>query len=85
MLSQKCGQNYQTNTKNTSLLLVKDHHLYSGSRMIIPGKLCSKELYSLLISAIDHQPTWQNILIVYFLILNYLGKKSNKKRQTLKN
>ena len=46
-------------SKNTSLLVVKYHHLLRGSRIIIFEKLSSKELYSLLISAIDHQPTSQ--------------------------
>ena len=46
-------------SKNTSLLVVKDHHLLRGSRIIILEKLNSKELYSLLISAIEHQPTSQ--------------------------
>ena len=46
-------------SENTSLLVVKDHHLLRGSRIIILEKLSSKELYSLLISAIDHQPTSQ--------------------------
>ena len=46
-------------SENTSLLVVKDHHLLRGSRIIILEKLSSKELYSLLISAIDHQPTPQ--------------------------
>ena len=36
--------------------VVKDDHLLRGSRIIILEKLTSKELYSLLISAIDHQP-----------------------------
>ena len=46
-------------SENTSLLVVKDHHLLRGSSIIIIEKLSSKELYSLLISAIDHQPTSQ--------------------------
>ena len=37
----------------------KDHHLLRGLRIIILEKLSSKELYSLLISAINHQPTSQ--------------------------
>ena len=41
-------------SENTSLLIVKDHDLLRGSRIIILEKLSSKELYSLLISAIDH-------------------------------
>ena len=46
-------------SENTSLLVVKDHHLLRGSRIIILEKLSHKELYSLLISAIEHQPTSQ--------------------------
>ena len=46
-------------SENTSFLVVKDHHLLRGSRIIILEKLNSKELYSLLISAIEHQPTSQ--------------------------
>ena len=46
-------------SENTSLLVAKDHHLLRGSRIIIIEKLRSKELYSLLISPIDHQPTSQ--------------------------
>ena len=46
-------------SENTSLLVVKDHHLLRGSRIIILEKLSSKELYSLLIFAINHQPTSQ--------------------------
>ena len=46
-------------SQNTSLLVVKDHHLLRSSRNIILEKLSSTELYSLLISAMDHQPTSQ--------------------------
>ena len=46
-------------SENTSLLVVKDHHLLRGLRIIILEKLSSKELYSLLISTINHQPTSQ--------------------------
>ena len=42
-------------SENTSLLVVKVHHLLKGLRIIIS----SKELYSLLIS-VDHQPTSKN-------------------------
>ena len=60
MPSQKCGKKcIKQTSKNTSLLVVKDHHLLRGSRIIILEKLSSKELYSLLISAIEHQPTSQ--------------------------
>ena len=38
------------------MFVVKDHHLLRGSRIIILENLSSKELYSLLISAINHQP-----------------------------
>ena len=44
-------------SENNSLLVVKDHRLLRRSRIIILEKLISKELYSLLISAIEHQPT----------------------------
>ena len=68
---------HQTNIKeNTSLLVVKDHYLLRGSRIIILEKLSSKELYSLLISAINHQPTLQKYFDKCFLMLNYLGKRS---------
>ena len=40
-------------------MLVKSHHLLRGSMIIILEKLSSKELYSLLFSAIDQQPTSQ--------------------------
>ena len=40
---------------------VKDHHLLRGSRIIILENLSSKELYSLLISAINHQPISENV------------------------
>ena len=46
-------------SENTSFLVVKDDHLLRGSRIIILEKLSSKELYSLLISATEHQPTSQ--------------------------
>ena len=46
-------------SENTSFLVVKDDYLLRGSRIIILEKLSSKELYSLLISATDHQPTSQ--------------------------
>ena len=59
MPSQKCGKNVSTKHQNTSLLVVKDHHWLRGSRIIILEKLSSKELYSLLISAINHQPASQ--------------------------
>ena len=52
--------------KNTSLLVVKDHHLLRDSRIIILEKLSPKELYSLLISAIDHQPTSQKCFDNFF-------------------
>ena len=55
-MQKKC---IKQTSENTSLLVVKDHHLLRGSRIIILEKLSSKELYSLLISAINHQPTSQ--------------------------
>ena len=77
MPSRKVEKRYQKIlTENTSLLMVKDHHLLWGLRITILEKLSSKKLYSLLISAIDHQPTSQNVLIICFLILNYLRKRS---------
>ena len=71
-------------SENTTLLVVKDHHFLRDSRIIILEKLISKELNSFLISAIGHQPTSQNLLIliisqsliICFLTLNYLAKRS---------
>ena len=40
-------------SQNTRFPVIKDHHLLRGSRIITLEKLSSKELYSLLISAID--------------------------------
>ena len=60
MPSQKCGKKcIKQPSGNTSLLVVKDHHLLRGSWIIGLEKRVSEELYSLLISAIDHQPTSQ--------------------------
>ena len=60
MPSQKFGKKCIKQTSvNTSFQVVKDHHLLSGSRIIILGRLSSKESYLLPISAIDHQPTSQ--------------------------
>ena len=53
---QKC---IKQTSENTSLLFFKDYHLLRGLRIIILEKLSSKELYSLLISAINHQSTSQ--------------------------
>ena len=50
---------HRKTSENTSLLVVKDHHLLRGSRIIILKNLSSKELYSLLISSINYQPTSQ--------------------------
>ena len=50
-----------------SLLVVKVHHLLRASRVLILEKLSSKELYQLLISAIDHQSTSQKYLGTFFL------------------
>ena len=52
-------KNIRQTSENTSLLVVKDRHLLRGSRVIILEKLSSKELYSLLISAVNHQPSSQ--------------------------
>ena len=65
-MSRKCIK--QTSEK-TSLLVVKDYNLLKGSRIIILEKSKSKELYSLLISAIHYQPTSQNYF-VYFVYYN---------------
>ena len=46
-------------SENTSLLVVKNHHLLRGSRIIILEKLSSKELYSLLVSAMNNKPISQ--------------------------
>ena len=43
--------------KKTSLLVVKDNHFLRGLRTIILEAISSKELFSSLISATDHQPT----------------------------
>ena len=59
MPSQKCEKCIKQASENTSLLVVNDHHLLRGWRIIILEKLSSKELYSLLISATGHQPTSQ--------------------------
>ena len=53
-------------SENTSLQVGKDNHLLRGSRIIIIKKQCSKELYSLLISAINHQPTAQKYFYTLF-------------------
>ena len=53
-------------SENTSLLVVKYHYLLRGSRTIILEKLRSKELYSLLISVIDHQATSQKSFDKFF-------------------
>lgn len=54
--------------ENTNLLVVEDYHFTKGLKIDILEKLNSRELYSVLISAIDHQPNSQK----YFnkLILN---------------
>ena len=49
----------EKNVSNKQVTVVKDHHLLRGLRIIILEKLSSKELYSLLISAINHQPISQ--------------------------
>ena len=54
-------------SENVSLLVVKDDHLLRGSRIIILEKLSSKEIYSLLISAIEHQATSQKYFDNLFL------------------
>ena len=57
---QKCEKKcIKQTSESTSLLVVKDYHLLRGSRIIILEKPGSKELHSLFISVIDHQPTSQ--------------------------
>ena len=56
---KKCIKQTSETLENTSFLVVKDHHLLRGLRIIILEKPSFKELYSLLIPAIDHQPTSQ--------------------------
>ena len=46
-------------TSQNSFLVVKNHHLLRGSRIIILEKLSCEELYSLFNSGIYHQPTSQ--------------------------
>ena len=46
-------------SENTKLLVAEDYHLITGLRIVILEKLNLRELYSVLISAIDHQPTSQ--------------------------
>ena len=79
MPSQKCGKNKNIRNKqaseNHSLLVVKDHHLLRGSRIIILEKLSSKELHSLLISAIEHQPTSQKYFDNLFPIIGLPWKE----------
>ena len=58
-IQEKWKKCIKQTSENTSLQVVKNHHLIRGSRVIILEKQSSKELYSLLISAIDHQPTLQ--------------------------
>ena len=62
-------------SENTSLLVVKDHHLLRDSRIIIIEKLSFKELYSLLISAINHQPTSQKCFNNLFSNIELLWKE----------
>ena len=57
-------------SQNTSLLVVKDRHLLRVSRNIILKELRSKELYSLLISAINHLPTSQKY---FYNLLPHIG------------
>ena len=57
---------YPKISENTSLLVVKDHHLLKGLKVIILEMLSSKELYSFLVYAIDHQPTSQKCIDNFF-------------------
>ena len=57
------------------MLVVKDHHSLRGSRIITLEKLSSKELYSLLISAIDHPPASQKYFDNLFSIIELPWKE----------
>ena len=50
-----CKKCIKQTLENTSLLVVKDHHLLRRLSITILEKLSSKVLYPLLISAINHQ------------------------------
>ena len=80
MPSQKWGKNVSNKHKNTSLLVVKDHHLLRVLRINSLEKLGSKELYSFLlimvISATDHQPAWQKYFYNLFRHIELFGKRS---------
>ena len=54
-----CKKCIKQTSLNTSLLVVRNHHHFRGSRIILPEKLSPKQLYSLLISETYHQPTSQ--------------------------
>ena len=56
-IPEKLKKCIKQTSENTSFLVITDDHLLRGSRIV---KLNFKELYSLLISAIEHQPTSQN-------------------------
>ena len=53
--------------EKTSLLAVKNHHLFRGSRIITLEQLSPKYLYSLVIFEINHQPTSQKYFDHFFL------------------
>ena len=63
-------------SENTTLLVVKDNHLLRGSSIIRLEKVNSKELYSFLISAIDHQPTSQKYFDNFFPNIKLSWKSS---------
>ena len=58
-IPEMCKKCIKQTSENTSLLEIKDHHLLRSSRINMLEKSGSKELYSLLISVIDYQPTSQ--------------------------
>ena len=48
---------YQKNYENAINLIIHDHHLVKGSRVITLDKLTSTELYSILISKTQNMPS----------------------------
>ena len=70
-----CKKCIKKPSENTSLLVVKDHHLLRGSRIIILEKLSSKELYTLLIFVINYQPTSQKYFDNLFSNVELLWKE----------
>ena len=70
-----CKKCIKKPSENTSLLVVKDHHLLRSSRIIILEKLSSKELYTLLIFVINYQPTSQKYFDNLFSNVELLWKE----------